>query len=42
MNKDKNTINLDGGKYIKNELNLENGNADNVILLNSDNNLNLD
>ena len=39
MNKDKNTINLESGKYIKNELNLENGNADNVILLNSDNNL---
>ncbi len=41
-NKDKNTINIDSGKILKKEINLENGIADNSIPLNSDTNLNLD
>ena len=41
-NKDKNTINIDSGKILKKEINLENGTDDNAIPLNSDTNLNLD
>jgi hypothetical protein len=41
-NKEKNTINIDSGKILKKEINLENGIADNSIPLNSDINLNLD